>query len=181
MCLQRYGLDTKRNFWRRYDDVYPKVQIHFHFNSKSAIKNALELVLGPFTSNPQQVKKNVFGSTGKFQDPPLEISRTRPVILCPLKNSRTPPWKFQDPTSHKVLDISEIRCRKVPSEKCTDVPVEKCQQVPEQKCAQVGIILFIRSAFHCDSVQVTVQKCWDEPKEHCTEKTVGFFISRIFH
>ena len=108
MCLQRYELDTKRNFWRRYDDVYPKVQIHFHFNSKSAIKNALELVLGPFTSNPQQVKKNFFGGTGKFQDPPLEISRTRPVILCPLENSRTPPpGKFQDPTSHKVLDISK--------------------------------------------------------------------------
>ena len=99
-------------------------------------------MLGPFTSNPQQVKKNFLGGTGKFQDPPLEISRTRPVILCPLENSRTPPWKFQDPTSHKVLDISEIRCRKVPSEKCTDVPVEKCQQVPEQKCTEVGIILF---------------------------------------
>ena len=40
------------------------------------------------------------------------------------------------------MDISEIRCRKVPSEKCTDVPVEKCQQVPEQKCTEVGIILF---------------------------------------
>ena len=108
MCLQRYELDTKRNFWRRYDDVYPKVQIHFHFNSKSAIKNALELVLGPFTSNPKQVKKFFLGGTGKFQDPPLEISRTRPVILCPLKNSRTPPpGKFQDPTSHKVLDTSK--------------------------------------------------------------------------
>ena len=91
MCLQRYELDTKRNFWRRYDDIYPKVQIHFHFNSKSAIKNALELVLGPFTSNPKQVKKKILGGTGKFQDPPLEISRTRPVILCPLENSRPPP------------------------------------------------------------------------------------------
>ena len=108
MCLQRYELDTKRNFWRRYDDVYPKVQIHFHFNSKSAIKNVLKLLLGPFTSNPEQVKKIFLGGTGKFQDPPLEISRTRPVILCPLENSRTPPpGKFQDPTSHKVLDISK--------------------------------------------------------------------------
>ena len=76
MCLQRYELDTKRNFWRRYDDVFPKVQIHFYFNSKSAIKNALELVLGPFTSNPQQVKKNFWGV---------------------LENSRTPPWKFPGP------------------------------------------------------------------------------------
>ena len=76
MCLQRYGLDTKRNFWRRNDDVYPKRQIYFHFNSKSVIKNALELVLGPFTSNPQQVKKNFLGV---------------------LENSRTPPWKFPGP------------------------------------------------------------------------------------
>ena len=76
MCLQRYGLDTKRNFWRRNDDVYPKRQIYFHFNSKSVIKNALELVLGPFTSNPQQVKKKIWGV---------------------LENSRTPPWKFPGP------------------------------------------------------------------------------------
>ena len=107
MCLKRYGLDTKRTFWRRYDDVNPEQQIYFHFYSKSAIKNALEQVLGPFTSNPEQVKKINFWGTGKFQDPPLEISRTRPVILCPLENSRTPPGKFQDPTSHKVLDISK--------------------------------------------------------------------------
>ena len=93
------------------------MQIHFHFNSKSAIKNVLKLLLGPFTSNPEQVKIFFWGGTGKFQDPPLEISRTRPVILCLLENSRTPPpWKipgpnppgkFQDPTSHKVLDISK--------------------------------------------------------------------------
>ena len=65
-------------------------------------------MLGPFTSNPEQVKKINFWGTGKFQDPLLEISRTRPVILCLLENSRTPlPGKFRDPTSHKVLDISE--------------------------------------------------------------------------
>ena len=83
------------------------MQIHFHFNSKSAIKNALELVLGPFTSNPQQVKKFFLGGTGKFQDPPLEISRTQPVIICLLENSRAPPWKIPGPTSDKVLDISK--------------------------------------------------------------------------
>ena len=88
---------TKRNFWRRYDDVYPKVQIHFHFYSKSAIKNALEQVLGPFTSNPEQVKKINFWGTGKFQDPLLEISRPRPEILCLLENSRTPSWKIPGP------------------------------------------------------------------------------------
>jgi len=110
MCLQRYELDTKRNFWRRYDDVYPKVQIHFHFNSKSAIKNALELVLGPFTSNPQQVKKKIFGGTGKFQDPPLEISRTWPVILCPLENSRTPPLENSrtQPVTRSWIFLSTI-------------------------------------------------------------------------
>ena len=90
MCLQRYGLDTKRNFWRRYDDVYPKVQIHFHFNSKSAIKNVLKLLLGPFTSNPEQVKKINFWGTGKFQDPLLEIFQS------PTRDS-LPPGKFQDP------------------------------------------------------------------------------------
>ena len=108
MCLQRYELDTKRNFWRRYDDVYPKVQIHFHFNSKSAIKNALELVLGPFTSNPQQVKKIFFGGTGKFQDPPPgNFQDPTSDSLPPGKFQDPPPGKFQDPTSHKVLDISK--------------------------------------------------------------------------
>merc|ERR1712223_338413 len=29
------------------------------------------------------------------------------MILCPLENSRTPPWKIPGPTSHKVLDISK--------------------------------------------------------------------------
>ena len=114
MCLQRYELDTKCNFWRRYDDVYPKVQIHFHFNSKSAIKNALEQVLGPFTSNPEQVKKINFWGTGKFQDPPLEISRTRPVILCPLENSRTQPvtrsWIFLS-TIHWHISQSRFQLR----------------------------------------------------------------------
>ena len=120
MCLQRYGLDTKRNFWRRYDDVYPKVQIHFHFYSKSAIKNALEQVLGPFTSNPEQVKKNKFlgywkipgpppGNfqaptrdslpPGKFQDPLLENSRTQPV---------TRSWIFLS-TIHRHLSQSRFR------------------------------------------------------------------------
>ena len=79
MCLKRYGLDTKRTFWRRYDDVNPERQIYFHFYSKSAIKNALEQVLGHFTSNPEQVKKINFWGTGKFQDPLLENSRTQPV------------------------------------------------------------------------------------------------------
>ena len=114
MCLQRYGLDTKRNFWRRNDDVYPKRQIYFHFISKSVIKNALELVLGPFTSNPQQVKNFFWGGTGKFQDPPLEISRTRPVILCPLENSRTQPvtrsWIFLS-TIHWHLSQSRFQLR----------------------------------------------------------------------
>ena len=99
MGLQRYELDTKRNFWRRYDDVYPKQQIHFHFNSKSAIKNALELVLGPFTSNPQQVKKFFWGV--------LENSRTPPGNFQDPTSDSLPPGKFQDPTSHKVLDISK--------------------------------------------------------------------------
>ena len=112
MCLQRYGLDTKRNFWRRYDDVYPKVQIYFHFYSKSAIKNALEQVLGPFTSNPEQVKKINFWGTGKFQDPLLEISRPRPEILCLLENSRTQPvtrsWIFLS-TIHRHLSQSRFR------------------------------------------------------------------------
>ena len=107
MCLQRYELDTKRNFWRRYDDVYPKQQIHFHFNSKSAIKNALELVLGPFTSNPQQVKKNFLGGTGKFQDPPWKFPGPDQWFFAPWKIPGPPPGKFQDPTSHKVLDISK--------------------------------------------------------------------------
>ena len=44
--------------------------------------------------------------------------------------------------SQRILQVPEIRCRKVPSERCTDVPVEKWQQVPEQKCTEVGIILF---------------------------------------
>ena len=99
MCLQRYELDTKRNFWRRYDDVYPKVQIHFHFYSKSAIKNALEQVLGPFTSNPEQVKKINFWGTGKFQDPLLENSRTQPV---------TRSWIFLS-TIHRHLSQSRFR------------------------------------------------------------------------
>ena len=55
----------------------PKRQIYFHFNSKSVIKNALELVLGPFTSNPQQVKKFFLGGYWKIPGPP--------------------PWKFPGP------------------------------------------------------------------------------------
>ena len=108
MCLQRYELDTKRNFWRRYDDVYPKVQIHFHFNSKSAIKNALELVLGPFTSNPQQVKKIFLGGVlENSRTPPWKFPGPDQWFFAPWKIPGPPPGKFQDPTSHKVLDISK--------------------------------------------------------------------------
>ena len=109
MCLQRYELDTKCNFWRRYDDVYPKVQIHFHFNSKSAIKNALELVLGPFTSNPQQVKKKFWGGYWKIPGPPpWKFPGPDQWFFAPWKiPGPPPPGKFQDPTSHKVLDISK--------------------------------------------------------------------------
>ena len=123
MCLQRYELDTKRNFWRRYDDVYPKVQIHFHFHSKSAIKNALELVLGPFTSNPQQVKKFFWGGTGKFQEPPPgnfqdptsdSLPHGKFQDPPPLENSRTQPvtrsWIFLS-TIHWHLSQSRFQLR----------------------------------------------------------------------
>ena len=122
MCLQRYELDTKHNFWRRNDDVYPKRQIYFHFNSKSVIKNALELVLGPFTSNPQQVKKNFLGGTGKFQDPPWKFPGPDQWFFAPwkipgpppLENSRTQPvtrsWIFLS-TIHWHLSQSRFQLR----------------------------------------------------------------------
>ena len=122
MCLQRYELDTKRNFWRRYDDVNPELQIYFHFYSKSAIKNALEQVLGPFTSNPEQVKKIFLGGTGKFQDPPpwkfpgpdQWFFAPWKIPGPPLENSRTQPvtrsWIFLS-TIHWHLSQSRFQLR----------------------------------------------------------------------
>jgi len=71
------------------------VQIHFHFNSKSAIKNALELVLGPFTSNPQQVKKIFLGGYWKIPGPP-------PGNFQDPTSDSLPPGKFQDPPPWKI-------------------------------------------------------------------------------
>ena len=78
--------------------------MHFHFSSKSAIKNALELVLGPFTSNPQQVKKKILGGTGKFQDlPPGNFQDPTSDSLPPGKFQDFPPWKIPGPNQSQGL------------------------------------------------------------------------------
>ena len=56
---------------------------------------------------PSRLKKFFGGVLENSRTSPLEISRTLPVILCLLENSRTPAGKFQDPTGDKVMDISK--------------------------------------------------------------------------
>ena len=128
--------------------------------------------------NCQQVAKERCSSVPQEICTNVSIISLNFFILSSPQNLISWVWSYQ----FSLLQVPEVRCRKIPSEKCIEVPVEKCSQVPVEKCTQVCLIFNYRcvGSRYFTFLQVVAPKCWDEPREHCTQKTVGQLYTLIF-